>query len=339
MAKAPVSKPRPAPQAQVASYAPSSDPVPLGRSRGYATWGEAFLDWEKHENLAPGQEANPTRRTTTGGVISGMDWTVRGGGSVPEGIQFGILTGYSHSSAKFTDATSNTFSVGGDVKSELTTQNVRQTVEGGSVGGFLSMFSGAFSADALFKVDILDVERRGTLVENLFSKECAVDFALIGTERVNLDGDTSVTNYTLAGNLNYRFDLSSSTWLEPTIGARYTFSDYGSDADKLGFKDGSVFRIQGGLRYGHRMLAGGNLVTTTLTGLLYSDVAIEGLQLATNNFAADTAQVDEGKLRVLGALQTRIETPTGFTYYGQVEMRGGDDLFGLGGKVGMRYEW
>ena len=48
---------------------------------------------------------------------------------------------------------------------------------------------------------------------------------------------------------------------------------------------------------------------------------------------------DEGKVRALGQLRVKATTMHGFSYYGQAEMRGGEDYFGVAGKVGLRYDW
>src|SRR5262245_10205174 len=45
--------------------------VPMdGTIRARGMWLEGYVDYEKHENLNPGQQANPTRRMTSGGVLS-----------------------------------------------------------------------------------------------------------------------------------------------------------------------------------------------------------------------------------------------------------------------------
>lgn len=342
-AKAVASKPRPvvasapaaAPTASPVGYAPVADAG--GSTRGFATWGEAFIDFERHDNLDPNGIGNLVRNTVAGGYVSGMDWTQRSAGG---GYQIGLLSGHSQSNSKFSDHTEINSSPGGIVH-ELTGQGVTMKRDGTMLGAFGSVFSGGFSADALFKVDIMDLERRGNLRERVFSPPCGggPGQILLGTENTSLDADSSVNDYTLAGNVNYRFDIDRSNWFEPTFGMRFTYSDYGSGADVMGFKDGSVFRVQGGVRFGNRMITSqGYLVTTTLTGLLYSDVAVNGL-VNTAIFSDSVAKVDEGKLRVLGALASKVDMPSGISYYGQVEVRGGEDVIGLGGKVGMRLEW
>ena len=48
---------------------------------------------------------------------------------------------------------------------------------------------------------------------------------------------------------------------------------------------------------------------------------------------------DEGKLRALGQLRAQVTTTQGVSYYGQAEVRGGEDYFGATGKVGVRIDW
>ncbi len=335
------SKPRPvsAPVVQPVSYAPAYAPAAIGTTRGYASWAEAFIDFERHEGLnAPGDN-DLTRRTVGGGYLGGMDVTERSGG---QGYQIGLISGHSQSNSKFSDQTTFALTDGGNVLHESTSQGATLKRDGTILGAYGSYFSGGFSADALFKVDVMDLERRGSVLDRVLDNGCGGGgpFVFNGSQdRISLDADSSVNDFTLAGNVNYRIDLSASSWLEPTFGLRYTYSDYGSAADIMGFKDGSVFRVQGGFRLGNRMLTSqGYLVTTTLTGLLYSDVAVSGL-VNDAVFVDSVAKVDEGKLRVLGALASKVDLPSGYSYYGQVEVRGGEDVVGLGGKVGMRVEW
>jgi hypothetical protein len=49
--------------------------------------------------------------------------------------------------------------------------------------------------------------------------------------------------------------------------------------------------------------------------------------------------VDEGKLRVMGMLESRVNVGNGYTLYGAAEVRGGEDVIGYGGRLGVRYEW
>jgi hypothetical protein len=126
-------------------------------------------------------------------------------------------------------------------------------------------------------------------------------------------------------------------WYEPTAGFRYTNSNFGSNAAVLGLDDGSVFRLQGGVRLGWEHMYGQGRLLTTVTGLLYSDVSVDGLVLNTNGFVGGTVLPnDEGKLRVMGILAMNYDNGSGITWYGQGDVRGGDDYFGIGGRLGVR---
>jgi hypothetical protein len=130
-------------------------------------------------------------------------------------------------------------------------------------------------------------------------------------------------------------------YVEPTVGVRYTVTDFGGNAPALGVRDGEAFRVQGGLRLGTRFITpDGWIWQTALTGLLYSDVSINGYVVPSGTaLIPATPLVDEGKLRVMGILESRVDVGYGYTLYGDVEMRGGQDVFGFGTRGGIRYQW
>ncbi len=307
-------------------------PVP-GIVRAHGVWLEGYYDYEKHRNLNPGQQANPTRRTVSGGVVSGVDVSQFTTGSVVKGHQIGFFSGYNSTRAKFSDTTDP---VEGTNDSIGTLEN-RQEVRGAFLGLYGSAVHGPVSADLTFKVDLFDVEQR--FIERNVS-ECAGGVTVTNILRQN---STSLTNYTVASNLNYRVALSGSHYLEPTVGLRYTHSDFGNNAAALGVRDGDVFRVQGGLRLGMTQVTPDGWVwKTSLTGLLYSDVMMSGLVITGPQgpgLSAISTPVDEGKLRAMGILETRVDVGRGYTFYGDVEVRGGQDVFGFGSRLGVRYQW
>jgi hypothetical protein len=75
-----------------------------------------------------------------------------------------------------------------------------------------------------------------------------------------------------------------------------------------------------------------------VTSLLYSDVSIHGFALTTST-TAPVALVDEGKIRALGSIETRVNVGGGLSYSGSIEVRGGEDVFGVGGRINARYQW
>jgi hypothetical protein len=84
-------------------------------------------------------------------------------------------------------------------------------------------------------------------------------------------------------------------------------------------------------------MVGAGLFRTTVTGLLYSDVSVNGLVIDTGGFAGSTVlPSDEGKLRAMGILAMNYDNGAGVVWYGQGDVRGGDDYFGVGGRLGVR---
>jgi hypothetical protein len=81
-------------------------------------------------------------------------------------------------------------------------------------------------------------------------------------------------------------------------------------------------------------------VTTVLTGLLYDNVKITGGALQNDTFGNSPLVIsDEGKLRVQGIAALHFNYGNGLTSFVQADLRAGEDLFGAGGKVGVRKVW
>ena len=157
-----------------------------------------------------------------------------------------------------------------------------------------------------------------------------------------LAGSVSLLNSTVIGNLNYRFDLYPSFWIEPTVGVAYTNSSYGSGAAQLGLADGNLVRVQGGARFGtSTLLSNGVLMTPILTGLAYNDVVVQGGVLPA--FASQgnnlLAQSDQGFMRGQGILVLNFDFGNGTSSFVQGDVYGGAHLFGAGGRGGIRYQW
>jgi hypothetical protein len=300
----------------------------------YAFWAHGFGDWERWKadfgatrffGLDP-TTVNMTRTATTFGGLGGVDVTFQGEHGV---YVFGLLGGYMESDVKFA---STSVGVSPD---NSTISNVKATISGPSVGGYITFATGAFSADVTARVDFLNISE--TFNEILF----------VNANPVNNAGTlgTDVVNYNLIGNLNYRVPVSAVSWWEPTVGIRTTVSDYNSNAAALGLADGSVVRLQGGLRFGTTWQGWyGTTVVTTLTGLAYSNVLVSGYTLDQSaGFGTGTALAvtpnDEGEIRGQGILTMNfIHSPFASTFI-QAEVRGGDDYYGYGGKVGFRLGW
>ena len=344
-APAPNAKKAPAKETVVASAAPApyyggsikDDYVapPPGPSRG--VWVQGYYDYERQSGwtLDGGVKGAVTSKEEAAGVLAGAD-IIRAHGNGQ--VVVGVLGGYSSTTTKYNDATfqgpeATNGNNPGNVPMIRT--NAKDTLDGGSVGAYGIYTNGTISADVLVKVDLLDYKTS----EDVSPTDCNGG----QPNFYNRSNTADVMDVVLAGNLARRYMVSSTSWFEPVMGFRYTHSDYSnirqftSDATRavqpFGLSDGDVFRIQGGLRYGFaHQLSADRIWVMTVGGFLYSDVWISGI-------SADYRDVNEGKIRVMGQLTSALAQSNGLTWLLQTEVRGGEDMIGVGVKGGFRYEW
>ena len=212
--------------------------------------------------------------------------------------------------------------------------STRATVSGPTAGLYATYFNAGFSSDVTVKFDFLNLHE--TFDDSLaVNNGATVPFAGGGTVGLLL-------NSSVIGNLNYRFDLYPNFWIEPTVGAQYVNSSYGSGAAQLGLANGNLVRVQGGARFGNSTIIGnGVLMTTTLTGLAYNDVMVEGGFIPVSSFQGSNllVQADQGLMRGQGILAFNFNFGDGMSSFVQGDVYGGAHLFGAGGKAGARYQW
>ncbi len=217
--------------------------------------------------------------------------------------------------------------------------NGKIRVSGPSVGGYYTYFNGSFSNDTTLKADFLSINES-------FSEVLAFTGAGPGgTPQFNSGaGSANVTNFVAAQNFQYRFPISAGLWFEPTAGYRYVNSHYDAGGAALGLQDGYDWRVQGGGRLGIESFWNAVHVTTTITGLAYSDVKIVGGPITggatTGSFAGGTVlPSDQGKVRGEGIFLANFDYGRGFSTFVQADVRGGSGLFGAGGRVGARMQF
>ena len=328
---------------------PGPSPAPIEPAIRFGTWAQIYGDYEKRDaagpglvtccngKFGPGELINDPglslsiqSRTGTVGFLAGADLTRRDLFVGNDGLIAGITAGYVSSDLSLsTSALSNNPGNKGGGSSHLSGD-----LTGPTVGLFATYFNGGFSTDSILKFDVLNL------------KETFNDFLVTtaNTDPVTHRGGGSVSllNTTIAGNLNYRFDVSPNLWIEPTVGAQYTHSSYGSNASQLGLADGDLGRIQGGARFGVTTLIDNRIpLTTILTGLAYDDFSVSGgfIPAAAFNRNNLLAKSDEGRVRGRGILAFAFDLGQGVTSFVQGEVRGGEGLFGAGGRAGIRVQW
>lgn len=310
---------------------PDVDDIAIVAPR-FGSWAEAYADFERHTNIIPGSPG-VARNQNSYGIAAGFDRTFRHPGWALSGFQIGVFGGYNDTHSRFSPRTTiETRPVNNGTNDVVTvnTTDSEQESNGGFVGVYGNYFHGAFSSDLSMKADFFDLRQTATETFTVSCTPIAPNF---------VNNSTSETNVIIAGNANWRMPLHSGFWIEPTAGFRLTLTSYGDNAAAIGLDDGSAFRIQAGARVGRSWLESNRLWTFSVAGLLYSDVAVDGYLLTTTALPPGTAEVDEGKLRALGQLNLKVDFLDGTSLYSRVEVRGGDDLIGVGGKVGARVEW
>jgi hypothetical protein len=296
-----------------------------------SAWAQAFADYERHDNLAPGSGENLVRKQTTVGGMSGADVTYhRFTENGLETVQFGLLGGGTHITSNFSDF--------GD------TTNARQTQDGGFVGAYGSYRLNNFSVDGFFKTDLLTLRQSSTVsgpVKCGSGQVLVIDDspnALVSTTQQN--GKVDEYTYTVGGNAYYRFDLDNGAYFEPLIGFIFSATNYGNGATALGLDNGQLFRLQSGARLGRSWDDDQNRTwSIALLGMLYSDLYVNGYTLDGFGLPPGASEVDEGKLRVLAQLEGNINLNNGLSFNGTVGVRGGQDVVGVGGRLGARVEW
>jgi hypothetical protein len=336
----------------VAYDRPTQEAVPLALEpvARFGAWGHVYGDYEKRNATSPASvlcciisgittplplSVNVQSRTGTVGFQTGLDFTSRGMLSASDGLITGMLVGYLASDMTLnSNVLSSDFAQARNSYSRLTAN-----LSGPTLGVYATYFDKAFSADFLYKADILRLDE--TFQDSLAFCACFEP----GTSSIvpfSGTGSVSLVNSTFAGNLNYRFALSPTLWVEPTVGAQYTLTTYGANAHVLGLENGSLVRVQGGARFGLPIwLNVDTLMTTTLAGLAYSDVLVSGGFIPGAGFAGNNilASADQGQVRGRGVVAVNVDYGNGVSSFIQGEARGGQGLFGAGGRAGVRVVW
>ncbi len=356
---APVSRREPAPAVKavrVAAPLPPPPPVFVEPEARFGAWAQVIGDYERRTAsglasiTALANPANLGDRTLVGvplttrvssrtgmvGFQVGADLTSRGVLVQGDGIIIGGFGGYvtSDLSLGTTAASGNPALVG------TGTSTANATIAGATAGLYATYFTGPFSADFLLKIDALTLHESFT--DNLAFAPGPADLFLPFSFVYSSSASTGLLNGTVAGNLNYRFPFYRGWWVEPTVGAQYTNTSYGTGAQALGLSDGSLVMVQGGARFGTSTLIDNKvLLTTTLTGLAYSNVLVSGGFIPGAGFAGNNilARADEGQVRGRGVLAFNLDFGNGIKSFVLGEVRGGQGLLGAGGKAGVRLEW
>ena len=283
-------------------------PVSLGSPKP-AAWIRGYGDYEQHDGFASTAFAganftsNLGYRQGTGGVMGGIDAVWSGLTTANDGLVLGLLSGYINSRVELRDSPTT------------------QVFSGPSVGAYGTYLTGNWFFDLLFKVDLLSLD-------------------------INIPGisqSANLTNYNVATNIGYKFDLTKNYYIEPTAGLEYVRTNFDQatalTATTVALNDGQALLARAGARIGTEWVTGNVRVEPSLLGLIY------GFPEATNNaLFANAASIsmpsDVGRAR--GELQGSVnafDLQTGLSTFARVNTRFGEGLWSVGGQAGVRYQW
>ncbi len=341
-----------APAPEVVEAAPFAPPVLIIPAH-YGAWAQGFGDYEERSgkstnslqccsNLPGATQLNlsASSKTTSEGFVGGIDWTKRDFLYGGDGLILGVMAGYLESDVKVNTSVVSTAPPGAVGGLSNGFGNLKAHLSGPSLGGYVTYFNGPWSNDFLIKNDFLDLNESFTDTQAFQVCNCFPGTFNPFTSVFTGSGKASLDEFTVSDNLNYRIPLMARLWMEPTGGVQYTLSSYSGGAAALGLKDGDMVRLQGGSRFGIDGVLGDTKVTTTLTGLVYDDVVVSGNFIQGGVFGTSGNILnDQGKLRGEGVLAVKFDFGGGKSAFLQADVRGGDGLFGAGGKGGFRVEW
>jgi outer membrane biosynthesis protein TonB len=361
-------------------------PIPIEPGARFGAWTEAFGDYEHRDASAPAfvtvgsgggaplPAGSPVpvlssaqSRSGTVGVQMGGDITTRGIWAANDGLIAGAMAGFARTDLTLkTSALSSNFALVNNLSGLMDA-----SLTGGMVGLYATYFNGGFSTDLLVKADVFSLSEKFTdlLAFSAGSppNACGGSSGVTGAPFDCLFSGYDpipVINVTLMGDLNYRFNLYQNFWIEPTVGALFTSTNYPdiskpngpgvgtgftsvpggttTAAARLGLANGDLVMVQGGARFGTDFFLGNSVHTTAIiSGLVYDDVLVAGGFIPSLAFQGTNllAQADQGQVRGRGVLAFNFDLGQGVTSFIQGEIRGGQGLFGAGGKAGVRVVW
>jgi len=274
-----------------------------------AAWIKGYGDYEQRGGQASFSFAgtnftsNLGYRQGTGGIMGGIDAVWSGLATATDGLVLGLLAGYT------------------DSRVELRDSPTTQVFSGPSVGAYGTYLSGNWFLDLLFKVDLL-----------------SLDISSPG-----LAQSANPTNYNLATNIGYKFALPNGYYIEPTAGLEYVRTNFehatALTATTVALNNGDAVRARAGARVGTEWVIGHIRVEPSLLGQVYEIAEATNNALLVNGTSISMPS-DVGRARgEVQGLVNVLDLQTGLSGFARADTRFGEDLWSVGGKVGMRYRF
>lgn len=292
----------------VRAEAAAAAPVGFGNPKS-AVWIKGYGDYEQRDGQASFSVAganfssNLGYRQGTGGVMGGFDAVWSGLVSSTDGLVLGLLGGYTYSRVDLRDSPTN------------------QIFSGPSAGAYGTYVTGNWFLDSLFKVDLLS----------------------LGVDIPGISQSANPTNYNLATNIGYKFELPNHYYIEPTAGLEYVRTDFDHasalTATTVPLNNGDALRTRAGARIGTEWVAGSVRVEPSVLALAYEIAEASNNALLVNGTSISMPS-DVGRARgEVQGLVNVFDLATGLSGFARVDSRFGDGLWSVGGKAGVRYQW
>jgi hypothetical protein len=329
-----------------------STPIIYDQSFRIGTWAQGFGDYEHRSgdrnsiidcctavstnmNIAP-LLLEATSNLSSGGFVGGIDGTKRGLWSGQDGVVFGLLGGYTWTNISLT----TTVLSGVPNKTASGSSFTSAHINGPSIGGYLSYFSGPLSNDFLIKDDFLSLNQTESQLLGFGACSCFNPNVPPFVSPQSGSGSTNLNQLTVSDDVSYRIPWSGWMWFAPTAGVRYVDSTYPSSARALGLADGYIFRLQGGAKVGMDSFLNNVHVSTVLTGLLFNDVVVHGNNIQGGSFGQDAAILnDQGRIQGEGIAMVNLDFGGGVSASVEGDVYGAGGIFGAGGKATLRMQW
>ena len=294
--------------------APVTTPAPAAAR--LASWARVYGDFEKRDNditsypFAGQQFARDLSYDQRGGgLLLGADVMLSNLTSAADALIIGPFGGYTTARVDFKNA------------------GVNQNFSGGTVGAKATYVNGGFFADAIVKADLLSMDISAA--------------ALAQT--------SDVANWSLLGNVGYKFDLSRGFYVEPTAGVEYVRTDFSGSplltATTVPLLDGQATRVRVGARLGTEWVTNNIRIEPSVLPLLYVVTRVPPAWKPSHRGGPGVITFaeqmwDKGVRGGPGVCSTSHWAEQRMVRASvRGDLRFGEDLFGGSGKGGIRYAW
>ena len=278
-----------------------------------AAWIKGFGDYQQQNNAIFSYNFGGATfsndlsyHQTIGGGLVGGDLLINRFTSANDALIVGVMGGY----------------ISSNIDLQATPTNLR--FSGGTFGVYATYLNGPWFVDTMAKLDML-----------------ALTINAPGVAQSD-DGK----NVDLAANVGYKFDLPNRWYVEPTGGIEYVRTTF--DQPNLAvpgavpLADGDAVRLRGGARVGTDWVSNGVRVEPSVAGFLYDNVKVSNGALFTGTGGGSglSLPTDQGKVREeIQVAVNAFDLKSGLSGFLRVDTRFGEDLFGIGGRGGLRYQW